>query len=64
MLYFEGVNMTRISSVAKLHQGAHKEDIISVTKNLDVLKDSLASELSKNIRPEIFKISIRKRIGI
>lgn len=48
MLYFEGVNINRISSVAKLHQVAHKEDIISVTKNLDVLKDPLASELNKH----------------
>jgi transcriptional regulator len=50
----------KIEAVAKLHQGAHKEDIISVIKNLEAQKDPLASELSKNIKTEIFEKSIKK----
>ena len=50
----------KIQAIAKLHQGAHKEDIISVTKNLEALQDPLASELSKNIKKEIFEKSIKK----
>jgi len=44
----------KVEAVAKLHQGAHKEDINSVTKNLEGLDDPLASELSRNIKTEIF----------
>lgn len=50
----------KIEAIAKLHQGASKEDIISVTKNLEALEDSLASELSKDIKREIFEKSIKK----
>ncbi len=50
----------KIQAIAKLHQGAHKEDIISVTKNLEALEDPMASALSKNIKTEIFEKSIKK----
>lgn len=50
----------KIEAVAKLHQGAHKEDIISITKNLEAQEDPFALELSKNIKTEIFEKSIKK----
>ncbi|MEP6261021.1 MAG: FMN-binding negative transcriptional regulator [Gillisia sp.] len=42
----------RVQAVAKLHQGTNKEDLKSVTRHLEELKDPLARELSKNIRKE------------
>ena len=39
-------------AVAKLHQGTNKEDLKSVTRHLDDMKDPLATELSRNIREE------------
>lgn len=50
----------KIEAIAKLNQGANKEDIISVTKNLKAIKDLLASELSKDIETKIFEKSIKK----
>ena len=50
----------KIEAVAKLHQSAHKDDIISVTQHLEEQGDSVASELSKNIKTEVFEKSIKK----
>lgn len=42
----------KIQAIAKLHQGFDKDDIHSIAQHLESRKDSLSSELSKNIKKE------------